>query len=181
MSKTTYTLSNPTANDIGIGSLGFLPANSQAPFTVEEDSADEVFINQLIAQGKATKVSAVSTPQSFGAANLSSTQIEDFNLGNWRTAAGGLVALQRGATPSVQRTTGGLLITGRCELAGWDTIVPGSSVSLVIYDSLTASGKIVVPSTVLVLGRTEFGFKRLLDIGCHITLSGAATVNILVG
>ena len=81
-------------------------------------------------------------------------------------------------TDYTQVTASGQLKSGPCELAGFD-VVSGSG-SITIYDSLSASGVIIVPVTAVVVGRTEFQFKRALKFGCYIVISGTMTVNVLV-
>jgi hypothetical protein len=75
MSKIVYTLSNSRNQDIGLGSVGILPANQQRAFTVEEDSPDETFLGQVISQGLVSLVSAVPAQSAYGPANLTTTQV----------------------------------------------------------------------------------------------------------
>ena len=82
-------------------------------------------------------------------------------------------------TPYVQRTATGLVVSGPCDLAGFDCIVAAGNIT--IHDGIDASGPVVVPATALALGRTEFTWKRRLNTGCFVVLSGAATVNVLAG
>jgi hypothetical protein len=81
-------------------------------------------------------------------------------------------------TDYMQVTASGQLKSGPCELAGFD-VVSGTG-TLTIYDSLTASGAIIVPATAVSIGRTEFRFKRALKTGCYAVVSGSVTINILV-
>lgn len=80
-------------------------------------------------------------------------------------------------TEYVQRTTTGTVVTGPCELAGYDCIVAAGNIT--IYDGTSTAGEIIVPTTALAVGRGEFNYKRALKNGCHVVLSGAATVNVL--
>lgn len=133
----------------------------------------------------------------------------NFDSGDWiveagasassATAAGGLVTIvcQDGgvmrvtspqsypsmsvteATPYVTRTSTGTAVSGACELAGYDCTVAAGNIT--IYDGTSTSGTVIVPTTALAVGRVEFAWKRALTVGCHVVLSGAATVNVLVG
>jgi len=94
------------------------------------------------------------------------------------TIDGAAVAISE-VTPYVTRTTTGTAFTGACELAGYDCTVAAGNIT--IYDNTSAAGTVIVPTTALALGRTEFVWKRALTTGCHVVLSGAATVNVLVG
>lgn len=91
---------------------------------------------------------------------------------------GGAVALVE-STPYVNMTATGTAFTGPCELAGYDCTVAAGNIT--IYDGTSAAGTVIVPTTPLSVGRVEFNFKRALQAGCHVVLSGAATVNVLVG
>jgi len=82
-------------------------------------------------------------------------------------------------TPYVNLTATGTAFTGACELAGYDCTVAAGNIT--IYDNTSAAGTVIVPTTALSVGRTEFTWKRALTTGCHVVLSGAATVNVLVG
>lgn len=82
-------------------------------------------------------------------------------------------------TPYVNLTATGTAFTGPCELAGYDCTVAAGNIT--IYDNTSAAGTVIIPTTALVLGRVEFTWKRALLTGCHVVLSGAATVNVLVG
>ena len=93
---------------------------------------------------------------------------------------GGLVALSE-VSPYVNLTATGTAFTGPCELAGFDCTAVTSSPTITIYDNTSAAGTVIVPTTTLTVGRTEFAYKRALTTGCHVVLSGTQTVNILVG
>jgi hypothetical protein len=87
-------------------------------------------------------------------------------------------------TPKVQVTATGTAFTGACELAGWLCSVAAGTIT--IYDALSATGTPIVPAETLTTApRPIFGVghsgKLQLVTGCHVVLSGAATVNILVG
>ena len=92
--------------------------------------------------------------------------------------AGGVLAVSE-VTPYVTRTSTGTAFSGACELAGYDCTVAAGNIT--IYDNTSATGTVIVPTTALALGRVEFAYKRALTTGCHVVLSGAATVNVLVG
>lgn len=81
-------------------------------------------------------------------------------------------------TDYTQITATGTVVTGPCELAGYDCVVAAGNIT--IYDGTSTAGAVIVPTTALSVGRVEFGFKRALKNGCHVVLSGAATVNVLV-
>lgn len=84
-------------------------------------------------------------------------------------------------TPYVNLTATGTAFTGACELAGYDCTAATPTPTITIYDNTSAAGTVIVPTTNLTVGRTEFTYKRALTTGCHVVISGTATVNILVG
>ena len=95
---------------------------------------------------------------------------------------GALIALYE-TTPYVTLTATGTAFTGACELAGWYCSVAAGNIT--IYDALSATGTAIVPATALVAGPMPiFGAgttgKLALTTGCHVVLSGAATVRVLV-
>lgn len=61
MAKTVYTLQNPSSRQIGVGSVGFLAAGSQADFTVDVGSAAEDSILAAISSGIVSRVFKAST------------------------------------------------------------------------------------------------------------------------
>lgn len=84
------------------------------------------------------------------------------------------------ATPSA----GATLVTGACEFGGYVCTVAAGNIT--VYDGTSTSGRVIVPTTALALGPFPiFGAgtngKIALATGCHVVLSGAATVNVLVG
>lgn len=88
-------------------------------------------------------------------------------------------------TPYVNATAsaGATVFSGACELAGWYCSVAAGTIT--IYDALSATGTPIVPATTLVVGPLPiFGAgttgKLALTTGCHVVLSGAATVRVLV-
>lgn len=86
-------------------------------------------------------------------------------------------------TPYVTLTATGTAFTGACELAGWYCSVAAGNIT--IYDATSATGTPIVPATALVAGPMPiFGAgttgKLALTTGCHVVLSGAATVRVLV-
>jgi hypothetical protein len=76
-------------------------------------------------------------------------------------------------------TATGIAFSGACELAGYDCTVAAGNIT--IYDGVDATGTVIVAATALTVGRVEFTWKRALLTGCYVVLSGAATVNVLVG
>ena len=87
-------------------------------------------------------------------------------------------------TSYVTLTATGTAFTGACELAGWYCSVAAGTIT--IYDNTSATGTPIVPATALVAGPMPiFGAgttgKLALTAGCHVVLSGAATVRMLVG
>ena len=95
---------------------------------------------------------------------------------------GSLLTLSE-VTGYVTRTTTGTAFTGACEYAGYVCTVAAGNIT--IYDNTSAAGTVIVPTTALVLGAYPiFGAgtngKMALTTGCHVVLSGAATVNVLV-
>lgn len=87
-------------------------------------------------------------------------------------------------TPYVNMTATGTAFSGACEFGGF--ICTTAAGNITVYDGTSTSGTIVVPQTALVVGVNPiFGQgtngKLRLTNGCHVVLSGAAVVNILVG
>ena len=87
-------------------------------------------------------------------------------------------------TPYVNRTSTGTAHTGVGEFAGYICTVAAGNIT--IYDNTSAAGTVIVPTTALTLGAHPiFGAgtngRLELKTGCHVVLSGAATVNVLVG
>ena len=88
------------------------------------------------------------------------------------------------ATPYVELTATGTAFTGVCEYAGYYCTVAAGNIT--VYDNTSAAGTVIVPTTALATGPFPiFGAgtngKQYLGTGCHVVLSGAATVRILVG
>jgi hypothetical protein len=95
---------------------------------------------------------------------------------------GALIALSE-VTAYVTRTTTGTAHTGAGEFAGYICTVAAGNIT--VYDNTSAAGTVIVPTTALVVGAFPiFGAgtngKLALTTGCHVVLSGAATVNVLV-
>lgn len=87
-------------------------------------------------------------------------------------------------TDYVNLTATGTAFTGACEFAGYVCTVAAGNIT--VYDNTSAAGTVIVPTTALVAGAFPiFGAgtngKMALTTGCHVVLSGAATVNVLVG
>lgn len=98
-------------------------------------------------------------------------------------ADGGLLALSE-ASPYVNLTATGTAFTGACEFGGYVCTVAAGNIT--VYDNTSAAGTVIVPTTALAVGAFPiFGAgtngKMALTTGCHVVLSGAATVNVLVG
>ena len=108
------------------------------------------------------------------------------------TAADGVIGGD-GALIALSETTPYVTVTGitagaaasstACELAGWYCSVAAGNIT--IYDALSATGTPIVPATALAVGPMPiFGAgttgKLALTTGCHVVLSGAATVRVLV-
>lgn len=96
---------------------------------------------------------------------------------------GGVLAIVE-VVPYVTRTSTGTAFTGACEFAGYYCTVAAGNIT--IYDNTSAAGTVIVPTTALSVGPFPvFGAgtngKLALTTGCHVVLSGAATVNVLVG
>lgn len=104
--------------------------------------------------------------------------VVDTATGNFIAPDGGVMAISE-VTPYVNVTATGTAFTGPCELAGYDCTSAGGNIT--IYDGTSTSGTVIVPTTALAVGRVEFLYKRALTVGCHVVLSGVATVNVLVG
>lgn len=84
----------------------------------------------------------------------------------------------------VNLTATGTAFTGACEYAGYVCTIAAGNIT--VYDNTSAAGTVIVPATALVVGAFPiFGAgtngKMALVTGCHVVLSGAATVNVLVG
>lgn len=87
------------------------------------------------------------------------------------------------ATAYVTLTATGTAFTGACELAGYYCSVAAGNIT--VYDNTSATGTPIIPTTALAVGPFPiFGAgtngKLVLGTGCHVVLSGAATVRILV-
>lgn len=87
-------------------------------------------------------------------------------------------------TPYVNLTATGTAFTGACEFAGYVCTVAAGNIT--VYDNTSAAGTVIVPTTALAVGAFPiFGAgtngKMALTTGCHVVLSGAGTVNVLVG
>jgi hypothetical protein len=100
-----------------------------------------------------------------------------------KTPDGGVLALSE-VTEYVNLTATGTAFTGACEFAGYVCTVAAGNIT--VYDNTSAAGTVIVPTTALAVGAFPiFGAgtngKMALTTGCHVVLSGAATVNVLVG
>lgn len=103
--------------------------------------------------------------------------------GSFYAADGSLLSISE-VTAYVTRTTTGTAFTGACEFAGYVCTVAAGNIT--VYDNTSAAGTVIVPTTALAVGAFPiFGAgtngKMALTTGCHVVLSGAATVNVLVG
>ena len=86
--------------------------------------------------------------------------------------------------PYVQLTATGTAFTGPCEFGG--VICTAAAGNITVYDGTSAAGKVIMPTQALAVGPLPvFGpgttGKLALTAGCHVVLSGAATVLVLVG
>lgn len=114
---------------------------------------------------------------------LNASQVAALQQGKILAADGGLLANSE-ATPYVTMTATGTAFSGPCELAGWYCSVAAGTIT--IYDGTSATGTPIVPATALVVGPMPiFGAgtngRLQLTAGCHVVLSGAATVRVAVG
>ena len=96
---------------------------------------------------------------------------------------GNILAISE-VTDYVNLTATGTAFTGACEFAGYVCTVAAGNIT--VYDNTSAAGTVIVPTTALAVGAFPiFGAgtngKMALTTGCHVVLSGAATVNVLVG
>ena len=139
-----------------------------------------------VESGKSWSVSVDEGAPSGPLGLLTSAQIGMGAVGVLGLTSGGSIVGPTGSlitlvevTPYVNLTSTGTAFTGACELAGYDCTVAAGNIT--IYDGTNTSGTVIVPTTSLAVGRVEFGYKRALGVGCHVVLSGAATVNVLVG
>jgi hypothetical protein len=99
-------------------------------------------------------------------------------------APDGALYAQSEATPYVTLNATGTAFSGPCELAGWYCSVAAGTIT--IYDATSATGTPIVPATALAVGPMPiFGAgtngRLVLQNGCHVVLSGAATVRVAVG
>lgn len=107
------------------------------------------------------------------------------------SASTGLVGQDEGVyalsevSPYVAATAsaGATLVTGACELAGY--ICTTAAGNITIYDNTSAAGTVILPTTALVVGSFPImgagtNTRLALTTGCHVVLSGAAAVNVLV-
>lgn len=99
------------------------------------------------------------------------------------TSSDGTVYALSEASAYVNLTATGTAFTGACEFAGYVCTVAAGNIT--IYDNTSAAGTVIVPATALAVGSFPiFGAgtngKMALTTGCHVVLSGAATVNVLV-
>jgi len=83
----------------------------------------------------------------------------------------------------VNLTATGTAHTGAGEFGGYICTVAAGNIT--IYDNTSAAGTVLVPTTALVVGSYPImgagtNTRLALTTGCHVVLSGAATVNILV-
>ena len=95
---------------------------------------------------------------------------------------GALMALSE-VSGYVNLTATATAFTGACEFAGYICTVAAGNIT--VYDNTSAAGVVIVPTRALEVGEFPiFGAgtngKMALVTGCHVVLSGAATVNVLV-
>lgn len=80
-------------------------------------------------------------------------------------------------------SAGATVHTGTGEFGGYICTVAAGNIT--IYDNTAASGTVLVPTTALTVGAFPImgagtNTRLALTTGCHVVLSGAATVNVLV-
>lgn len=114
---------------------------------------------------------------------LSSNPAELTASGNGLQTGSAIFALSE-VMPYVNLTATGTAFSGACEYGGYVCTVAVGNIT--IYDNTSAAGTVIVPTTALALGAfPAFGAgtngKMALTTGCHVVLSGAGTVNVLVG
>lgn len=108
--------------------------------------------------------------------------VSGLNANSEFIGAGGELLSFVEATPYVTVTTTTTAFTGACELAGFDVTSVTAGATVTIYDGTSTSGAVVVPTTTLsAVGRTEFNWKRVLRLGCHVVVTGTVSLNVLVG
>jgi hypothetical protein len=92
-------------------------------------------------------------------------------------------AVEATAYVNATASAGATVFTGACEYAGYYCSVAAGNIT--VYDNTSAAGTPIVPTTALATGPFPvFGAgtngKMLFGTGCHVVLSGAATVRVLV-
>lgn len=97
--------------------------------------------------------------------------------------SGGILAISE-VQSYVNLTATGSAFSGAGEFGGYICTVATGNIT--VYDNTSAAGTVIVPTTALAVGAFPiFGAgtngKMALTTGCHVVLSGAATVNVLVG
>jgi len=116
--------------------------------------------------------------------NSDVTATTDSITGVSSLVVGGQVVALSEVSPYVNLTATGTAFTGACEYAGYICTIAAGNIT--IYDNTSAAGTVIVPTTALTVGAFPiFGAgtngKMALTTGCYVVLSGAATVNVLVG
>lgn len=104
-------------------------------------------------------------------------------LENGYLAPDGSVHVLSEVSAYVNLTATGTAHTGAGEFGGYICTVAAGNIT--IYDNTSAAGTVLVPTTALAVGSYPImgagtNTRLALTTGCHVVLSGAATVNILV-
>lgn len=143
----------------------------------ETKTATDAFARLLVSSNLAT-----ATFQEVPQSSLTAAQVEGLNAGNLVDAAGGVLALSEVveevlANPSATTQ----ILTGAGEYFAYRCTVAAGNIT--IYDNTASSGKVLVPTTALVVGSYPIfgaGVSKSLavDTGIRVVLSGAATVYI---
>jgi hypothetical protein len=145
--------------------------------------ASDSYASYLIGRGDAYAADGSLPDVGLTAAEIAATKALVSGAGTYVNSDGALYGLSE-TTPYVTLTATGTAFSGSCEMAGWYCSVAAGNIT--IYDALSATGTPIVPATALVAGPMPiFGAgttgKLVLNTGCHVVLSGAATVRVLVG
>lgn len=106
-----------------------------------------------------------------------------FDSASQQLVADGTVLALSEVSAYVNLTATGTAHTGGGEFGGYICTVAAGNIT--IYDNTSAAGTVLVPTTALTVGAFPImgagtNTRLALTTGCHVVLSGAATVNILV-
>lgn len=81
------------------------------------------------------------------------------------------------AAPYTTISTTSTVITGACDYYGY--VCTTAAGTITIYDGLSASGEVILPTTTLAVGSNILPVGVQLKLGCHVVLSGAAQIKLL--